>query len=41
MRYHNPDNFNLISYMDWEKLLFKVGEVRLKGPKLRVQSKFI
>ena len=39
--YNNYENFSLISCMDQEKSLFKVSKVRLKTPKLGVQSKFI
>ena len=37
----NPENFSLISCMDQEKSLFKVSKVRMKAPKLGVESKFI
>ena len=41
IRYDNPEKFSLISCMDQDKSLFKVSEVRLKTPKLKIQSKFI
>ena len=37
IRYDNPENFTLISCMDWEKMLFKVGKVRLKTPQIRLK----
>ena len=41
IRYDNPENISLISCTDEEKLLLEVSSVRLKTPKLGVQSKFI
>ena len=33
----NPENISVVSYMDREKLLFKVGKVRLKTPQMRLK----
>ena len=37
VRYDNPENISVVSYMDREKLLFKVGKVRLETPQMRLK----
>ena len=37
LRYDNPENISVVSYMDREKLLFKVGKVRLETPQMRLK----
>ena len=37
LRYDNPENISVVSYMDREKLLFKVGKVRLETPHMRLK----